>query len=104
MTYRKLDTNKIIQQKEIHLSEIPTKLKLKLLKIEPKTFNTKVNVYLDEKPIIFTTEGEYLFDIQDTKEHKVKIQIQDKVRGLDYEEVLTTRIGLDDIIGKLQVL
>lgn len=104
MTYRKLDTNKIIQQKEIHLSEIPTKLKLKLLKIEPKTFNTKVNVYLDEKPIIFTTEGEYLFDIQDTKEHKVKIQIQDKVRGLDYEEVLTTRIGLDDIIWKLQVL
>ena len=88
----------------IHLSEIPTKLKLKLLKIEPKTFNTKVNVYLDEKPVIFTTEGEYLFDIQDTKEHKIKIQIQDKVRGLDYEELLTTNIGLDDIIGKLQIL
>lgn len=92
MTYKKMDINQITEKKEINLAEIPTKLKLSLLKVEPKTFNTKINVYLDEKPVIFTTEGEYLFDIQDTREHKVKIQIQDKVRGLDYEEILTTKI------------
>lgn len=104
MSYKKMDTNIIETTKAVNLAEIPSKLKLKLIKIEPKTFNTKINVYLDEKPVVFTTEWEYLFDIQDTREHKIKIQIQDKVRGLDYEELLTTKIGLDDIIGKLQLL
>lgn len=104
MTYKKMDMNPILQKKTIALPEIPTKLKLKLIKIEPKTFNTKVNVFLDDKPVVFTTEGEYLFDITDAKHHKIKLQIQDKVRGLDYEENLTTMIGLDDVIGKLQVI
>lgn len=104
MTYKKMNSDPILEKKVVALAEIPTKLKLKLLKIEPKTFNTKINVYFDEKPVVFTSEGEYLFDIRDAHPHKIKIQIHDKVRGLDYEEVLTTEIGLDDVIGKLQVL
>lgn len=104
MTYKKLDTDLILEKKQLSVTEIPTKLKLKLLKIEPKTYNTRIDVFLDDKPVVFTTEGEYLFDIRDAKEHKIKIQIQDKVRGLEYEELLTTKIGLDDINGKIQVL
>ena len=104
MTYRKLDTNAISEKKLISLTEIPTKLKLKLLKVEPKTYNTKIDIFLNDKPVIFTTEGEYIFDIRSAHEHKIKIQIQDKVRGLDYEEVLTAKIGLEDILGQLKVL
>lgn len=104
MTYKKMAMDPIYEKKIVSLAEIPTKIKLKLLKVEPRTFNTKINVFFDQKPVIFTTEGEYLFDVRDAKEHKILIQIQDKVRGLEYEEQLTTKIGLDDIIGKLSIL
>ncbi len=72
--------------------------------MEPKTLDTEVKVYLDQKPIVFTNEGEYLFDIRDSKQHQIKIQIADAVRGLEYEEVLTTAIGLEDILGNLSIL
>ena len=104
MTYKKLDMKTISDKKLISLTEIPTKLKLKLLTVEPNTYNTKIEVFLDDKPVIFTTEGEYIFDIRNAKEHKIKIQIQDKVRGLDYEELLTAKIGLEDIFGQLKIL
>lgn len=46
----------------------------------------------DGRPIVETTPNEYFFDVRDSKEHTITIKIEDKVRGLFYEEILTTEI------------
>lgn len=102
--FKKIEVKTQDEKKQIPLTAIPTKLKLRFLKLEPKTLDTQVKIYLDQKPIVFANEGEYLFDIHDSKQHQIKIQIQDVVRGLEYEEILTTAIGLEDIFGTLSIL
>lgn len=83
---------------------MPTKIKLKLNSIDPKTYNSVVSVFFDGKPIVETIDNEYLFDVRDSNEHRILIKIEDKVRGLLYEEELKTQIGLDDIVGSLKVV
>ena len=90
--FQKLNTQQILETKSIPLTEVPTKLKLKLTSIDPKTYDTIVRILYDGKPIVETNSDEYLFDVRDSKEHKIMIQIEDKVRGLKYQEELTTKI------------
>lgn len=103
-TFSKLDTKKIQETKIISLAEVPSKIKLKLTSITPKTYNTTVQMLFDGRPIVETTPNEYFFDVRDSKEHTITIKIEDKVRGLFYEEILTTEIWLDDIVGDLKVI
>lgn len=102
--FQKLDPKPIETNKMISLSEVPTKIKLKLNSIDPKTYNSLVNIFFDGKPIVETVDNEYLFDVRDSNEHRISIKIEDKVRGLLYEEELKTQIGLDDIVGNLKVI
>jgi hypothetical protein len=75
-----MNTVSIMKNKVIPLSEVPIKLKLGISKVEPKTQNTKINVFFDDLPKVANTSNEYLFDINDNYEHTIKIQISDKVR------------------------
>ena len=102
--FQKLNTQQILETKSIPLTEVPTKLKLKLTSIDPKTYDTIVRILYDGKPIVETNSDEYLFDVRDSKEHKIMIQIEDKVRGLKYQEELTTKIWLDDIVWDLKII
>ncbi len=96
--FTKADKKLISDSKSIKLSEIPTKLKLKINSIQPSTYNINTQITLDTRPIVETLAGEYLFDVRDTKAHTLKIQIQDTVRGLSYEESINITIGLDDVL------
>lgn len=97
LSYEKMNTVSIMKNKVIPLSEVPIKLKLGISKVEPKTQNTKINVFFDDLPKVANAANEYLFDINDNYDHTIKIQISDKVRWLEYEEELKTKIVLDDI-------
>ena len=102
--FTKVDKKLISDSKSIKLSEIPTKLKLKINSIQPSTYNINTQITLDTRPIVETLAGEYLFDVRDTKAHTLKIQIQDTVRGLSYEESINITIGLDDVLWDLKVV
>ena len=102
--YEKMNVDKINQEKIVAITEIPTKLKLKIQSIEPKTIDTKVSVMFDGQPKIHTAADEYLFDIRDSDSHSIQIKIVDAKRGLDYEENLTAKISLDDITGRLVLI
>ena len=102
--FTKIDKKLISDSKSIKLSEIPTKLKLKINSIQPSTYNINTQITLDTRPIVETLAGEYLFDVRDTKAHTLKIQIQDTVRGLSYEESINITIGLDDVLWDLKVV
>jgi hypothetical protein len=99
-----MNMDKIKQEKVVAVTEIPTKLKMKIQNIEPKTVDTKVSVMYDGQPKIYTTVDEYIFDIRDSEPHTIQIKIVDEKRGLNYEENLTAKIGLDDIMGKLSLI
>jgi CHASE2 domain-containing sensor protein len=47
---------------------------------------------------------EYLFDIRDSEPHTIQLKIEDTKRWLSYEENLTAKISLDDIIGRLVLI
>lgn len=102
--FEKLDTEKIKQEKVIWVQDIPTKLKLKLQSIEPKTSDTKVTVTFDWQPKIYTSVDEYLFDIRDSEQHTIQIKVEDTKRWLNYEENLTAKISLDDIVWRLVLI
>ena len=102
--FEKMNMDKIKQEKVVAVTEIPTKLKMKIQNIEPKTVDTKVSVMYDGQPKIYTTVDEYIFDIRDSEPHTIQIKIVDEKRGLNYEENLTAKIGLDDIMGKLSLI
>lgn len=102
-SFKKVDKSQI-EKKLISLSEIPTKIKLKINEIQPRTYNAVVQVSLDGRPIVETLTDEYLFDVKDAKEHIIMLQVEDKVRGLSYTEELKVNIGLDDVIGDLKVV
>lgn len=102
--FKKIDVASVVKDKSISIVEVPTKIKLRLNTIEPFTYDTMVQVSFDERPVVETQKNEYLFDIRDSEEHVIKIKIQDKIRELVYEEVLKTKIWLDDIIGDLKVI
>ena len=84
--FDKMDYEKIKQTKVVWITEIPTKLKLKLQSIDPKTSDTKVSVMFDGQPKVYTTIDEYLFDIRDSEPHTIQLKIEDTKRWLSYEE------------------
>ena len=102
--FDKMDSEKIKQTKVIWITEIPTKLKLKLQSIDPKTTDTKVSVMFDGQPKVYTTIDEYLFDIRDSEPHTIQLKIEDARRWLSYEENLTAKISLDDIMWRLVLI
>ena len=102
--FDKLDIEKIKQTKVIWVTEIPTKLKLKIQSIDPKTADTKTSVMFDGQPKVNTTIDEYLFDIRDSDPHTIQIKIEDTKRWLTYEENLTAKISLDDIMWRLVLI
>ena len=102
--FDKMDTEKIKQTKVIWITEIPTKLKLKIQSIDPKTADTKTSVMFDGQPKVNTTADEYLFDIRDSDPHTINIKIEDTKRWLTYEENLTAKISLDDIMWRLVLI
>ena len=102
--FEKIDTEKIMKDKLVWVQDIPTKLKLKFVSIEPKTADTKVSVTFDWQPKIYTTIDEYLFDIHDSEPHTIQIKIEDTKRWLTYEENLTAKISLDDIMWRLVLI
>jgi hypothetical protein len=51
-----------------------------------------------------TTVDEYLFDIYDSEAHSIQIKVEDKYRWLSYEENLTAKISLDDLIWNLTLI
>ena len=102
--FDKLDIEKIKQTKVIWVTEIPTKLKLKIQSIDPKTADTKTSVMFDGQPKVNTTIDEYLFDIRDSDPHIIQIKIEDTKRWLTYEENLTAKISLDDIMWRLVLI
>lgn len=103
-SFQKLNTTQIQETKTITLSEVPTKLKFRIQSIEPKTYDSVVRMLYDGRPVVETNTDEYLFDVRDSKEHTITLQIEDKVRGLQYQETLTTKIWLDDIVGDIKVI
>lgn len=103
-TFKKIETKLTENAKVIALNEVPSKLKLKIQKIDPLSYDTKIAVALDGKSIVESKDQEYLFDIKDSKAHTLSITIEDKVRGLFYQEELTAQIGLEDIVGDLKVI
>lgn len=103
-SFEKMDTEAIKQEKTIKITELPIKLKLKFQSIEPKTSDTKVSVLFDGSPKIYTNVDEYIFDIRDSEPHTIQIKITDTNRWLDYEENLTAKIGLDDVMWKLTLV
>ena len=102
--FEKMNIDKIKQEKVIPITEIPTKIKLKIQNIEPKTIDTKVSIMFDWQPKIYTAVDEYIFDIRDSDPHSIQIKIVDEKRWLDYEENLTAKISLDDIMGRLVLI
>ncbi len=97
-TFEKKEKTLISESQLIPLSEIPSKIKLKINSIQPNTYNITKSIRLDEKSVVETQAGEYLMDIRDSKQHKITILIEDKVRGLKYEQELNTHIGMDEIL------
>lgn len=102
--FQKTDKSLISNSGLISLSEIPSKIKLKINTIQPNTPNTIKSIRLDQKAVVETLAGEYLMDIRDSDTHTISILIEDKVRGLIYEKELNISIGLDDIIGDLKII
>lgn len=78
-TFKKVDKAQLAK-KLITLSEIPTKIKLKINNIQPRTYNSIVQVSLDGRPVVETLSDEYIFDVRDAQEHTIALQIEDKVR------------------------
>lgn len=103
-TFEKKEKSLISESQLIPLSEIPSKIKLKINSIQPNTYNITKSIRLDEKSVVETQAGEYLMDIRDSKQHKITILIEDKVRGLKYEQELNTHIGMDEILWDLKVI
>ena len=79
-------------------------MKLKIQSIDPKTADTKTSVMFDGQPKVNTTVDEYLFDIRDSEPHTINIKIEDTKRWLTYEENLTAKISLDDIMWRLVLI
>lgn len=91
-SFKRVDPKQLLADKTLSIAEIPTKVKLKINSIEPNTYDTAMQIYVDGRPIVETQKNEYLFDIRDSNPHSLKIKIQDKVRELFYEEEITAKI------------
>lgn len=84
-------------------TEIPLSVQFHLLNISPNSSNVTKQLLYDGKQILSTDWKMFAFTIDESKDHILKVVIQDTVRGVKTEKEIPIQVKRQDVIGKIIV-
>jgi hypothetical protein len=93
---------KLANNGDIVLTEIPTVLKLDITKIIPTSPTINTQVLVDWSPIV-STDSSFQTTIDTSKDYNIKIIVTDPNRDTKTEQEIKISVKRDDIIGNLLV-